>query len=59
MPKLQKSKNKEGKGIRWSITIPAEMVAIKGWKKEDVLMLAFNANGNIEIEKVEIKKGVV
>ena len=59
MPKLQKSESKKqkGKGIRWSITIPAEMIAIKGWKKQQTLLLAFNASGNIEIQ--ELKKEVV
>jgi len=49
MPRLQKSENKEGKQVRWSITIPHDMVAVKGWHKGQRLLLAFNSTGNIEI----------
>lgn len=39
----------ENKG-RFSVTIPTDMIAKKGWKKGQRLLLNFNERGHIEIE---------
>lgn len=41
MPRLQESKGK------FTIVVPKEFVERKGWKKGQVLIFAFNENGNI------------
>jgi len=47
MPRLQESKN------RYSITIPKEIIAIKKWKKRDLLILQLNEFDRIELRHVD------
>lgn len=47
MPKLQESQG------QFTLCIPQELVQAKKWKKGDVLLLAFNERGNIEIKEVK------
>ena len=47
MPKLQEIKDK--KDVRYTITIPKQMVEKKGWKKGINLFFTWNERGNIEI----------
>jgi len=48
-------KLQEAKG-RYFITIPKDLVSLKGWVKHDELILMINENNNIEILKKEIIK---
>lgn len=43
MVKLQETKG------RYFITVPAELVAQKGWKKGQAILFLFNERGNIEL----------
>lgn len=49
MVKLQYSKQNK----RFHLTVPGELVESKHWKKGQRLLLAFNAQGNIEIRELE------
>lgn len=50
--KLQKSIYKKTKDVRWHITIPAEYIADKKWKKGQELMLTYNKDANIVIREL-------
>lgn len=50
MVKLQETKG------RFFITVPAELVAQKGWKKGQNVLMLFNERGNIELTDT-LKKG--
>jgi antitoxin component of MazEF toxin-antitoxin module len=52
MVKIQEYKN------QYFVTIPKDYVEQAKWSKGDSLTVSFNERGNIELKKVEKKKGV-
>ena len=50
--KLQCSIYKKTGDKRWHITIPAEIVADKGWEKGQKLLFIYNANGDLTLKEV-------
>lgn len=51
MPKLQEVIDRKLKK-RYFITVPAELVASKEWKKGQKLAFRWNERGNLEIEQI-------
>ena len=40
-------------GGQYMVSIPKELVKVKGWKKGQTLLLTFNERGNVEIREVK------